>query len=265
MFERERAVAEEAAQAAGAIIRAAYEQPQTVREKGRDNPVTDTDLRANECIRARLGTAFPADGWLSEETCDSAERLTRPRVWIVDPLDGTKEFINHIPELCVCIALVVDGAPVVGVSFNPIAGELFSAAAGQGLTLNGHAARASDVRDLKAARVLASRSEIKRGEWTAFEPHVRVVPTGSVAYKFARVAAGLGDATFTRTPKNEWDICAGAVLVTEGGGRITDLAGRPLRFNKPETKFSGLIATNAALYEPIRALIASVGPAVVRP
>jgi len=249
-------VAEEAARAAGDIIRAFYAGPYQVREKSRDNPVTEADLRANECIRERIRSSFPGDGWLSEETWDSPERLSCRRVWIVDPLDGTKEFIQHIPELAVCIALVEDGEPIIGVSFNPITDELFSGGRGVPLLRNGVRAHVSDVAELSQARILASRSEDARGEWEAYKSQMRVTLTGSVAYKLALIAAGLGDATFSLTPKHEWDICAGAMLITAGGGRMSDCDGRPLRFNNPKPLVPGIIATNTRLYDPIRALIA---------
>lgn len=251
MPRRELAVAEAAARAAGAIVRTVYDQPYEVREKSRGNPVTEADLRADACIHAMIREAFPDDGWLSEESADSAERLTKSRVWIVDPLDGTREFIRRVPELCVCIALVEAGEPIVGVSFNPLRDEMFSAARGSGMRLNGAPARVSEVADLGRARVLASRSESARGEWRRFEGRVQVVPTGSVAYKLALVAAGQGDATFTLKPKNEWDVCAGAVLIREAGGAIGDRDGRPLRFNRPQPQLSGLVAANARLFEPI--------------
>jgi myo-inositol-1(or 4)-monophosphatase len=248
MLERELKVAEEAARAAGEIIRGYYEGTIAVREKSHDNPVTEADLRSNECIETRIRAAFPADGWLSEETRDSHERLGRERVWIVDPLDGTKEFIQHIPELCVCIALVERGAPIVGVSYNPITDDMVSAARGGGTHHNGKSTRVSDVGNLRDARVLASRSEDKRGEWDPFKPKMNVVLTGSVAYKLALIASGRGDATFSLTPKNEWDICSGAALILEAGGRITDRDGKPLRFNQEKTLLPGIIATNGALF-----------------
>jgi len=259
MYSRERATAEEAARAAGEIIRRWYERPLEVRDKGNDNPVTQADLEADRCIREIVRGHFPGDGWLSEETADSSERLECRRVWIVDPLDGTKEFIDHIPELAVAIALVEDGKPVVGVEYNPIRDELFSCARGEGTTLNGKAVRVTDCSTPAQARVLASRSEIKRGEWKAFEPHVRVVATGSVAYKLARIAAGEAEATFSLTPKHEWDVCAGVALIEEAGGVVTDCDGAPLRFNQKRPWLPGLIASSRTLYEPLRAVIAAVG------
>lgn len=257
MPSHELAIAEQAAREAGAIIRGFYDLPMEVRQKGRDNPVTEADERANECIHGHIARAFPNDGWLSEETRDSPERLGRKRVWIVDPLDGTKEFINHIPELCVCIALVEDESPILGVSYNPITDEMFAAARGLGMRRNGVLTRVSETSDLAQARVMASRSEDKRGEWDPFKSRMQVVLTGSVAYKLALIAGGLADATFSLTPKNEWDVCSGAALIQEAGGRITDRDGLPLRFNQPKTLLPGIIATNAALFDPIRAAIAA--------
>jgi myo-inositol-1(or 4)-monophosphatase len=252
-------VAVDAARAAGAVVRRWYAGDYTVREKGADSPVTEADIEANQAIRGIVRTAFPGDGWLSEETRDSAERLTKARVWVVDPLDGTKEFIKHIPEFCVCIALVEHGVPVVGVSYNPVREELFAAARGAGMTLNGAAAGVSAQHDLAAARLLASRSEAERGEWDAFRGTLQVELTGSVAYKLALIAAGRGDATFSLTPKNEWDVCAGAALITAAGGCITDRFGAPLRFNQRDTRLPGIIASNGHLHAPILALLRRLG------
>ena len=259
-FAREREVAERAARDAGAIVRRYYATGVRVDQKGPDNPVTRADLEANAQIRALIAAAFPADGWLSEETADSAERLARRRVWVVDPLDGTKEFIQRIPEFCICIALVEDARPVVGVEYNPAADRLYVAVRGQGTTVNGAPARVSGTATLADAVVLASRSEDKRGEWDAFKGEVDVRLTGSVAYKLAELATGAGDATFTLTPKNEWDICAGTLLVEEAGGRVTDLAGAPLVFNRPTTLRPGMIASNGTLHAGLLDLIARTRP-----
>jgi myo-inositol-1(or 4)-monophosphatase len=254
-FAAELTVAVDAARAAGAIVRKWYDGAYTVRDKAHDSPVTEADVEANHCIQTAIQAAFPDDGWLSEETRDSAERLAKSRVWIVDPLDGTKEFINHIPEFCVCIGLVVDGVPVLGVEYNPVREELFAGTDGTGVTLNDAPAQVSVQQALSEARVLVSRSETDRGEWDEFRSELRLELTGSVAYKLALIAAGRGDATFSLTPKNEWDVCAGAALLAEAGGRITDRYGQPLRFNQRETLLPGLIASNDALYRSIVELL----------
>jgi len=259
MSTREMTVAQEAARAAGKVILRWYEGEYTVRDKSSDSPVTEADTEANQCIHEHITAAFPDDGWLSEETRDSHERLARRRVWIVDPLDGTKEFTQHIPEFCVCIALVNDGAPVVGVNYNPVTDELFAGAEGHGLQVNGAPARCTDTADVAQARVLASRSEDKRGEWDPYKSLMKVELTGSVAFKLGLIAAGRADGTFSLTPKHEWDVCSGAALILAGGGRITDCHGVPLRFNSEKPLLPGIIATNAPLFDPIRAVIARVG------
>jgi myo-inositol-1(or 4)-monophosphatase len=258
-YARERALAERAAREAGDIVRRYYESELRVAEKGPDNPVTKADLEADAHIRSVVSATFPDDGWLSEETADSADRLARRRVWVVDPLDGTKEFIQRIPEFCICIALVEDGRPVVGVEYNPAADRLYSAALGEGTTVNAARARVSTTSRVPDAVVLASRSEDKRGEWDAFKDRVHVRLTGSVAFKLAELSTGAGDATFTLTPKNEWDICAGTLLVEEAGGRVTGLDGAPLVFNQRKTLRDGMIASNGVLHDGLVALIAEVG------
>src|SRR6202011_407172 len=147
----------------------------------------------------------------------------RRLVWIVDPLEGTKELIKGIPEFVVPIALAEDGVPVLGVSYNPIKRELFWAARGAGCFLDGTPVHVTAAAGLTGAVVLASRSETARGEWHAYQNQVVVRPIGSVAYKLALVAAGKADATFTATPKSEWDIASGAALLTEAGGVMTDI------------------------------------------
>jgi myo-inositol-1(or 4)-monophosphatase len=248
---KERDVAVRAARDAGAIIRHWYDREVTVTEKSPDHPLTRADLEANACIRGHVSRAFPDDGWLSEETADSSERLARRRVWVVDPLDGTKEFIQHIPEFCVCIALVEAGRPILGVSYNPATDRLYVAVRGAGTTVNDAPARVSAEARLADAVVMASRSEDKRREWDPFKPLMRVTLTGSVAYKLAELATGNGDATFTLTPKNEWDICAGSILVEEAGGRVTGLEGEPLVFNQPSPLRPGMIASNGALHDAL--------------
>jgi len=151
-------VAVEAAREAGAIICSLYGRGIAVVEKQdrADSPLTAADTRANEALHRSIGSAFPDDGWLSEESRDSAARLTKRRVWIVDPLDGTKEFVREVPELAVCVGLVEDGVPIVGVTYNPITDELFAAAKGEAATLNGVSIRVTPEHELVRATILAN-------------------------------------------------------------------------------------------------------------
>ena len=246
---RELALAKKAARAAGEILRGYWKRGGLkIGSKGHDNPVTQADLEADSALKKLLRDPFPAYGWLSEETVDNDDRLKCRRVWIVDPLDGTKEFINGIPEFSVAIALIEAGVPVLGVTYNPIKREMYWAARGIGCHLNSKRVRVTRTRTLKRAVVLASRSEVARGEWQVFDGMLQVSPTGSVAYKLAMVAAGKADATFTRSPKSEWDIASGAALIAAAGGTITDASGRALRFNQRNVKLEGLIADNTLLH-----------------
>ena len=248
-LKRELTLAKKAARVAGEILRGHWRRGgYEIGSKGIDNPVTAADLEADRALKKLLHDPFPEYGWLSEETVDNDARLKCRRVWIVDPLDGTKEFINGIPEFSVAIALVEDGVPILGVTYNPIKREMYWAARGVGCHLNAHRVHVTRTRTLKGATVLASRSETARGEWQVFHGMLKVSPTGSVAYKLALVAAGKGDATFTRSPKSEWDIASGAALIIEAGGVITDIKGREIRFNQPSVKLEGLIADNRILH-----------------
>jgi myo-inositol-1(or 4)-monophosphatase len=249
-------LARSAALEAGDILRRHFrERGFEVNSKGRDNPVTSADLEADRTLRERLSGGFPDYGWLSEETADDGSRLGRRRVWIVDPLDGTKEFIKGIPEFVVAIALAEDGVPVMGVTYNPIKREMFWAMRGAGCHFDGEPARVTSAAGLARAVVLASRSETARGEWKAYKDQLIVNPVGSVAYKLALVAAGKADATFTRTPKSEWDVASGAALIAEAGGVMTDIHGHPLRFNQRHVKLDGFLAAGPALHAALSKIV----------
>jgi myo-inositol-1(or 4)-monophosphatase len=231
---------------------------------GGRGPVTEADHAVDRLLARMLPRE--GEGWLSEETKDDARRLQCRRVWVVDPLDGTKEFVEGLPEWCVSVGLVEDGRPVAGGIANPATGEVFLGAAGLGLTCNGRPVRTSARPTTEAAVVLASRSEIGRGDWDRYRSAPFVVrPMGSVAYKLALVAAGLADATWTLAPKHEWDVAAGVALVEAAGGRVRTLDGSPLRFNQPRPWLSGLGAWPEPLDSAFMRDIVAAGPAPADP
>lgn len=222
--------------------------------KAGHDPVTEADKALDLILRKQL--LREGEGWLSEESADDLTRLDKKHVWVVDPLDGTREFVAGIPEFCVSIAFVEDGRAVAGGICNPATDEVFIGSLHSGVTYNGQPAHTSGIKDLKGAVILASRSETKRGEWEEFQSaEFTVRQTGSVAYKLALVSAGLADATFTLTPKHEWDVAAGAALIESAGGFVTTLKNTPLRCNNNPPKISGLIAGGAFLKDPLTALI----------
>ena len=209
--------------------------------KAGHDPVTEADRAIDAVLRQNLLRA--GEGWLSEESVDDFSRLHQQRVWVVDPLDGTREFVKGIPEFCVSIGYVENGRPVAGGIHNPATNETFIGSIDTGILYNGKPAGCSQRATLSGALALASRSEVKRGEWKAFENGpLQVRAMGSVAYKLALVAAGLADITFTLTPKNEWDVAAGAALVLSGGGFVSTLDHSDFRANNKNPLLSGLIA-----------------------
>lgn len=243
-------------QAGQAIFRMAAEGFQTA-YKANEDPVTTADLTADRILKTGLLGQFPDTGWLSEETSDDFTRLSKSQVWIVDPIDGTKEFVSGIAEYAVSVALVEHGRPVLATVYNPATEQLFTAVDGQGAWLN--AERISAEHHLTSKPVLlASRSEIGRGEFESLEPFAEIRPCGSIAYKLALVAAGAADATFSLGPKNEWDIAAGVLLVSEAGGQVADRMGSPFCFNRRASLVDGIVATTKAALEPVRALIRRV-------
>jgi myo-inositol-1(or 4)-monophosphatase len=223
---------------------------------GAAGPVTEADRAVDEALAKILPAA--GEGWLSEESSDDPSRLAQRWLWAVDPLDGTREFVAGIPEWAVSIGFIEDGRPVAGGVANPATGEVFVGDLRTGVTYNGRPARVTSRRALDGAVVLASRTEVERGQWERYRGSPFTVrPLGSVAYKLALVAAGLADATWTLVPKHEWDVAAGVALVLAGGGRVRTLEGAPPRFNQRRPLFSGLAAYPPAL-EP--EIVPHLGP-----
>lgn len=214
--------------------------------KAGHDPVTEADRALDTVLHQAL--LRDGEGWLSEESIDDYTRLEKSRVWVVDPLDGTREFVAGIPEFCASIAMVEDGRPVAGGIYNPATNEIFLGSIASGVTYNGKPVKPSPRKSLDGALVLASRSELKRGEWKQFEKaDFKIRPMGSVAYKLALVSAGLADATFTLVPKHEWDVAAGVALVQSSGGFVSTLDHGPLRFNQRHPLLSGLIACGPSM------------------
>lgn len=221
------------------------------------DPLTKADLAVNAVLAENLPE--PGEGWLSEETADDSSRLECSRVWVVDPIDGTREFIQGIPEWCISVGLVEEGRAVAGGILNPSTDQLIVGGEGHGVTLNGRAVTMEARTDIRGALILASRSEVKRGEWDAFfkEP-ISIRNVGSVAYKLGLVAAGLADGTWTLVPKHEWDVAAGAALVLAGGGVVMNPDGTAAVFNQANPKLKGFIAVSSGLEEPTMELIRKV-------
>jgi myo-inositol-1(or 4)-monophosphatase len=216
------------------------------RLKERGDPVTEADVAINETLLRIL--LRPGEGWLSEENADNDDRLGRERLWVVDPVDGTREFIQGIPEWCISVGLVEDGQAVAGGICIPALEMVVLGAVGEGVSVDGAPAGVRRLERLDGIEVLASRSEVKRGEWERFgSAPFKVRPMGSVAVKLALVAAGRADATWTLIPKHEWDVAAATALVLAGGGDVWTPGGAAPGFNQRRPRFNGLFAAPAGL------------------
>ena len=237
-------IAKEAALEAGGLILNYYKADYEIKDKGYHNPVTTADHAADTRLKEILTEARPAYGWLSEETVDSPDRLNKERTWVVDPLDGTKEFIEGVPHFVVSVALVENGNPIIGVLFNPVTKELFTASTGEGAFLDDKPIRCLTKDKVSDMVILNSRSETRRGLWIPFDGAFGELRSiGSVAYKLGLTAAGKADIFASLRPKNEWDICAGNCIINEAGGKLIDLRGNRIIFNQEKTLIEpGLIA-----------------------
>jgi len=255
-FSAELAAAEQAARDAGVAVMGLFRGKFEVREKSKNNPVTSADLEANRIIRECIAKNFPNDGWLSEEDSDNADRLALSRVWVVDPIDGTKEFIEGVSQFAISIGFVVDGRPKVAVVFNPAKERFYQAAAGQGAFLNGAAIHVTARAEINGAALLVSRSEPQK-RFQVFVDRCAIRPVGSIAYRLAKVAGGDGDGTLTFRTIHEWDICAGVLMVEEAGGKAVDGDGNSLMFNRQPAKHKGVVAANPSLTGELQGLWAA--------
>ena len=216
--------------------------------------VTAADLAINDLIAAALRPARPSYGWLSEETPDDSARLSHERIWIIDPIDGTRAFIEHSQEWCVAAALIESGRPVVAAVYRPMKDEFYSAVAGEGALLNGTAMTAADAATLQGAKLAGNRKALGSLASTGISGD----PTGALPLqlRLAYVAAGRLDGAVSIGNRNDWDLAAGELLVIEAGGCVSDTQGRPYIYNRPQPWQRGLVAAgkkrHAAIIQQLR-------------
>jgi 3'(2'), 5'-bisphosphate nucleotidase len=264
-LEHELEVALNLARQAGAAIMTYYQTGLRVEHKDGDEPVTAADRAADALIAAGLREAFPGDGLLTEESDDDLSRLDKERVWIVDPLDGTTEFIAETGEFAVQIALAVGGRPTLGVVYQPAKGRVFHAVRGQGAyqVLNGHTTRLQVSTESNPAEMCLVAS---RSHYSPFVELARqalgiesVNKIGSVGLKVGLVARAACDLYLATTVSKEWDICAPHALLLEAEGTLTNLCGQPLVYNKRDvTECMGLIASNSRAHTQIVETLAPI-------
>lgn len=248
---------QEAALRAGDIAVKHWRQsPQTWNKPGHQGPVTEADIAIDTMLRETLCAARPDYGWLSEETEDDATRLTSKRVFIVDPLDGTRAFIDGDRAFAHVLSVVEDGQPIAAVVFLPLLDRMFTATRGGGAALNGDPIRPSQQTEVRGARVLAARPAMQPRFWKGPVPELELHMRPSLAYRQCLVAQGRFDAMLTLRDSWDWDLAAGALILTEAGARVTDRHGAALSFNTPQPHSTGILAAPPALHENLLSILA---------
>ena len=242
------ALIRDAALAAGELALSERKAGLKIWSKSGGSPVTSADMAVDRLLKDALLPARPDHGWLSEEAADTDARISQRRLIVVDPIDGTVAYMKGKPWWCIPIAIVEDGQPVAAVIHAPALGETFTAVRGGGAFLNGQPITASDTADLDDASVLADARLMEGPHWLEPWPAMRFEKRNAIAYRMALVAAGAFDAAIALTPKWDWDVCAGALIVEEAGGRVSDHHGQPWRFNQPDPRQNSLICSAPALH-----------------
>jgi myo-inositol-1(or 4)-monophosphatase len=246
------ALIEEATRRAGEIARRYYGQEYRRWSKSRCEPVTEADLAIDRFLRDRLDAARPDYGWLSEETGRATEKAGAERQFIVDPIDGTTAFLKERPHFSISVAIADSGRAVAGVVYNPITEELFSAAEGGGSHLNGMPIGVTTCTGLQGCRVLGPKDVSAHPAWLQL-PHdvwstIHIETRSSIAYRMALVAAGQFDAAIVLSPKHDWDMAAGDVIVREAGGVVTAKDGHSLWFGGPSAMQRSMICAGPLLH-----------------
>lgn len=245
---------------AGALALKYFESDFKAWEKGRNDPVTEADLAVDRLLEEALREARPDYGWLSEESADDPARLACRRVWMVDPIDGTRAFVNRRPEFAVSAALVEDGHPVLGVVFNPVTDAFFAARLGGGAFLGDKRLAITPRAELEGARMLGYRHFFSSEKyWPVPWPRMNYAQVNSIALRMALVAAGSHDIVVSVRPKSDWDIAAADLIVTEAGGAAADSDGTAFVYNRKKPVHRNVIACSRPLVAPV---LARVRPAL---
>lgn len=249
----------ETMRAAGALALDYFKGAVKSWDKAPGDPVSEADLAVDKLLRERLAALDPEAGWLSEESIEGRNPVAASRLWVVDPIDGTRAFVEKRPEFAVSVALVEDGVPRAAVVYNPATEEFFEAEAGKGARLNGRAIRVSSRAEIAGARLLSGTGSAKRLGWLneAGGPGLaaEVGRINSIAYRMCLVASSRFDGVVSLGHKSDWDLAAADLIVREAGGLATDDRARPFRYNEPGLRHPAVLAAGPAMHDILRAEI----------
>lgn len=254
-YEEDLSLIREAVLAAGKIAKDAFEANDSeVWDKSNNSPVTDADIAVNDYLLKTLCDARPGYGWLSEETKDDHSRHACPRTFVVDPIDGTRAFIDRTPNFTVSVAIIQDGKSIAGVVYNPLKDELFEASLGGGAKLNGEVISAPDSDSIEGIRMVGYARKFRRLDW----PDMNCRVANSMAYRMVLVACGQADATVAFTPKSDWDVAAAQLIGSEAGAIVTNLRGKAPSYDGETTSGLGVICAGKTLHALLLARITPV-------
>ncbi len=245
------ALLEETAREAGDIARSFWREDPQVWDKGGDDPVSEADFAVDTHLKTRLLDARPDYGWVSEETEDDPARLTAERVFIVDPIDGTRSFVAGEKTWAHSLAVAENGKITAACVFLPVREKMYLAERGGGATINGTSMSALARENLDGASVLSPKVSFRDEFWKDGPPDVKRHFRPSLAYRLALVAEGRFDAMITLRPAWEWDIAAGALIAEEAGARVMDRHGETLTFNSAARQTAGVITGGASVADAL--------------
>jgi myo-inositol-1(or 4)-monophosphatase len=233
---------------AGALAMTYFRHDIDTARKSDGSPVSEADLAVDHYLRERLTGDGSPHGWLSEETTDNLQRLDRRSLWVVDPIDGTRAFLEGTDQWVISAALVVNKLPVLAALYNPVTEELFTARQGMGAFLNGERVAVVDTDTIEDAHIMGSKGMFMKSIWAKPWPDFRRSFVRSIAYRISAVVCGKVNAALSITALAEWDIAAAVLLMREAGGVITTLDGFPLSFNKEVVRSHGIVAAGPKLH-----------------
>lgn len=258
-LDKDFALLDHAMQEAGDIARRYFNGKVKSWEKKPGDPVSEADLALDAHFREMLLAARPDYGWLSEETADDPVRLEKSRVWVVDPIDGTRSFIAGKPEFTIAAALVENGRPVIGIVYNPVLEEFYEAVKGRGAKLNGSVITCSPKSYIKNTRLIASRNAFDWHGWLDDVKGASFSHVNSIAYRMVKVASRHADASLSLTEKSDWDIAAADIILSEAGGITTTTRGDPLIYNRKSVNQKNVISSGEALHPGLMKMLESFG------
>jgi myo-inositol-1(or 4)-monophosphatase len=251
----------DAAEEAGRLALKARKAGLKVEYKSADNsPVTNADLEVDRLLKDALLGARPNYGWLSEETVDDPSRLGQPLLFVVDPIDGTRAYVDGKPWFTVCIAVVRDGRPVASVVHAPELEQTYAAVRGEGARLNGKAIGPSQTGILDGCAMVADARMFAPERWPRAWPQMRIESRNSLALRMCLVAAGEFDAALSLGPKSDWDLAAADLIATEAGALATDHAGRTFRYNQPVPRQPSLVCAGAKVHALLLERLGHIDP-----